>query len=1030
MSALPNSARETDLLRWVKNHPNQPFDPVMVVSATHTSDWQWQAVLAQMEELRRQTYINKVKQDPTGSTYWTITPRGENYLRALERFDAGDEDAFPPDWTRPGPVISGQLTTVPPQPTTEIAPPIIIKAFSAASIALNGTTKLTFTIRNPNQKIKLTGIQFIDVLPAGLVVSSPRDLVGSWPGGELTASDGSDRITLTGASLSPGESCSFQLNVTGISSGTKNNTTNKVSSIEGGAGGTASASLMVFPAAEMSQSESKTNTSEWFDRATIDRFSEQTRAVLNRANEIRIAGKRPAVSVFDLVNAFAEKEPDQLSGLTGLINIKEFGGLEFYSSLEGPPQEVAFEASWKFPPITQPVRLALIKARDKANELSSPLIEESHLLFGLLSLSEINHPLIQELNKRGVTPNKISFLTFSQTGPSTHVARDRWTTQDSLGYFPYAYAIYKFLTDKNTAPPLAISIQAPWGGGKTSMMRMIQGQLDPDSLKKIGLATAIAEKATIKDVQQELIKLSEDKAGTIAARESTRFQVPSIASEGERRVTIWFNAWKYESTAQVWAGLADSIVQQIGDRLGPVERELFWLRLRLRHIDATKIRDKIHAQLLSLFWEKWLGVLRVCIPGLVLSLSVAIAGKILQYKGWEALGWFGTLLTSVLTSVTGAAQWKKSESKVEKQPASFSLGECVEAPDYAKNLGFIHQVVEDLRRVFEIIPKKHLPMVIFIDDLDRCSPNKVSDVIEAVNLFLAGEFPDCMFVMGIDDEMVAAALNKAHSEVISKLPSYAKSASIGWRFMDKFVQLPFIVPPPTRAELKKYADSLLSEDSGEPAEIDIETRNKVTQVIENAGVNVNTPQQVVHEVTKEKSLSSQQQQVLREEVVVIQHMDRNIRAFSDEEKKIRDLLTASAADFSTNPRDIKRFVNVFRFYYFLRAAREARKDPVPSLSQLSRWILFSLKWPEAVRYLSRIQLAPNALSHPQFAALEKAGTESQSLDDWKKSAALALGMNADDNPWLSSQEMMRFFKSESGFAEAERLSASCGKGLW
>jgi hypothetical protein len=401
----------------------------------------------------------------------------------------------------------------------------------------------------------------------------------------------------------------------------------------------------------------------------------------------------------------------------------------------------------------------------------------------------------------------------------------------------------------------------------------------------------------------------------------------------------------------------------------------------------------------------------------------------LQHKGWESLGWIGTVLTSVLTSVTGAAQWKKSESKVEKQTAAFSLGECVEAPDYAQNLGFIHQVVEDLKRVFAIIPKKHLPMVIFIDDLDRCSPNKVSDVIEAVNLFLAGEFPDCMFVMGIDDEMVAAALNKAHSEVISKLPSYAKSASIGWRFMDKFVQLPFIVPPPTRDELKKYAESLFLKDSGEVA-IDIETRNKAAQVIENADIKGTAPQQVVQDVTKEKGLSPQQQQTLTEEVAVIQQMNRNIKAFSDEEKKIRNLLVASAADFSTNPRDIKRFVNVFRFYYFLRAAREARKDPVPSLSQLSRWILFSLKWPEAVRYLSRMQIAPNALSHPQFAALEKAGKESQSLEDWKKGAALALEMNAEDNLWLASQEMMHFFKAESRFDSAERLSASCGKGLW
>jgi hypothetical protein len=1024
MTALPNSAREIDLLRWVKSHPNQPFDPVMIVASTHTSDWQWQAVLAQMEELRRQTYLTKLKQDPAGSTYWTLTEKGNNYLRALERFEASPEN--PPSV----PTTSGQVINASDLRAPKLAPPVIMKAFGAASIALNGTTKLTFTIRNPNQKTKLTGIHFTDVLPAGLIVSSPRDLVGSWPEGEVTASAGSDRIILSGASLLPGDSCSFQLNVTGISSGTKNNTTSQVSSVEGGTGGTASASLLVYPATPVAHPPgNEAKASDWLDRATIERFSEQTRAVLKRAEQIRIVAKRPAVSLFDLMTALAEEGRNQLSDLADLINVHEFGGLEFYSSIEGPPQELAFEASWKFPSITQPVRLTLIKARNKADELSSALIDESHVLFGLLSLAETNHPLVQELNKRGITPDKIKFTTFSQSGPSTHVARDRWTTQDSLGYFPYAYAIYRFLTDKNTAPPLAISIQAPWGGGKTSMMRMIQGQLDPDSLKKIETRQPTSEKATIKDIQTELNKLSSDeKADTTGMGKPERFQVPPITSEGEHRVTIWFNAWKYESTAQVWAGLADTIVHQIGDRLRPVERELFWLRLRLRRIDAAKVRGKIHEQVLSRFWEKVPRMLWAYVVGPVLSLSVVFAGKIFQHTGLASLGWIGTILSPGLVSLIASAQWKKAESEVDNQPARLSLGEFVEAPDYGANLGFIHHVVEDLRKVFQVVPKKYLPMVVFIDDLDRCSPNKVSEVIEAVNLFLAGEFPDCMFVLGIDDEMVAAALNKAHSEVISKLPSYAKSASIGWRFMDKFVQLPFIVPPPTPAELKKYAESLFSEDSGETAAIDIDTRNKVTQMIENTAAKA--PQQVVQEVAKGKNLSTHQQQTLQEEVVVIQQMDRNIRAFSDEEQRIKNLLTTSAADFSTNPRDIKRFVNVFRFYYFLRAAREARKDPVPSLSQLSRWILFSLKWPEAVRYLLRIQLAPNTLSHPQFVALEKAGKESQSLDDWKKSAALALGMNADDNPWLSSQEMMRFFKTESGFVEAERLSASCGKGIW
>ena len=41
-----------------------------------------------------------------------------------------------------------------------------------------------------------------------------------------------------------------------------------------------------------------------------------------------------------------------------------------------------------------------------------------------------------------------------------------------------------FITHEQTGKPLCISIHAPWGGGKTSLMRMIQDKLDPMAVKE------------------------------------------------------------------------------------------------------------------------------------------------------------------------------------------------------------------------------------------------------------------------------------------------------------------------------------------------------------------------------------------------------------------------------------------------------------------------------------------------------------------------------------------------------------------
>jgi hypothetical protein len=122
--------------------------------------------------------------------------------------------------------------------------PSIAKAFGVSSVALNGTTSLTFTLANPNATA-LTGVAFTDALPPGLVVNTPNGLAGSCGGGTITAVAGSSSISLVGATLAGNGNCAFSVNVLGTTSGLKLNTTSAISSNEGGSGNQASAQLAV-----------------------------------------------------------------------------------------------------------------------------------------------------------------------------------------------------------------------------------------------------------------------------------------------------------------------------------------------------------------------------------------------------------------------------------------------------------------------------------------------------------------------------------------------------------------------------------------------------------------------------------------------------------------------------------------------------------------------------------------------------------------------------------------------------------------
>src|SRR3984885_5319101 len=137
----------------------------------------------------------------------------------------------------------GSSSSPPPPPAT--LPPLIGKAFGAGSVALNGSTTLTFNLSNPNTGLSLSGIGFSDTLPSGQVVGTPNGLTGSCGGGTITAAAGSSSVILSGSSLAATTSCTFAVNVTGTTSGTQTNTTSAVTSTEAGNGGTASASLIV-----------------------------------------------------------------------------------------------------------------------------------------------------------------------------------------------------------------------------------------------------------------------------------------------------------------------------------------------------------------------------------------------------------------------------------------------------------------------------------------------------------------------------------------------------------------------------------------------------------------------------------------------------------------------------------------------------------------------------------------------------------------------------------------------------------------
>jgi uncharacterized repeat protein (TIGR01451 family) len=151
----------------------------------------------------------------------------------------------------------------------------IAKAFSPNTILQGGTSTLVFELTQANFAIPggSVDIEFTDTLPAGLVVATPNGLDNGTcgvlsPGMVVHAAPGSNSIVLgghpvgplgdgTGVTLAdagnPGDTCTFSVNVTAMTSGAMVNTTgsgisggNLITSTNGNAG-TATLNVIVLP---------------------------------------------------------------------------------------------------------------------------------------------------------------------------------------------------------------------------------------------------------------------------------------------------------------------------------------------------------------------------------------------------------------------------------------------------------------------------------------------------------------------------------------------------------------------------------------------------------------------------------------------------------------------------------------------------------------------------------------------------------------------------------------------------------------
>jgi len=124
-------------------------------------------------------------------------------------------------------------------------------------------------------------------------------------------------------------------------------------------------------------------------------------------------------------------------------------------------------------------------------------------------------------------------------------------------------------------------------------------------------------------------------------------------------------------------------------------------------------------------------------------------------------------------------------------------------PVLQEGIELIKSLLENSKGIDE---NSDLKLVVFIDDLDRCTPEKATEVLESIKVFF--EMKGIVFVLGLSKEIIESAIDYKYKHL--------KPSFNGKDYLKKIIQVPFAIPSWTETEILKFTEALLEKNKDLP----------------------------------------------------------------------------------------------------------------------------------------------------------------------------------------------------------------------
>lgn len=284
-------------------------------------------------------------------------------------------------------------------------------------------------------------------------------------------------------------------------------------------------------------------------------------------------------------------------------------------------------------------------------------------------------------------------------GAGTSDAPIGWNDPDILDIKPLALALSRFVRNTHTAPPLTIAVTGPWGTGKSSLMNLIA-----EDLRLRGASP------------------------------------------------VWFNAWHHQKEEHILAALLENIRGQAIPPVWRLSGLLFRGRLLARRMgkDVVPLLFAI-ALVATLALAADLDKLKSSLVTLLVMIPTFNQGTVVQWFD-KVVGVGAGAIALLVLKAYGTLKLRPSELMA-------TLRGNAKLADFSAQLGFRYKFAKEFDAAGRALRTRSNPgLVIFIDDLDRCAPGNLMEVLESIN-FLATAGP-CFIFLGMDEPKVIEIVAK------------------------------------------------------------------------------------------------------------------------------------------------------------------------------------------------------------------------------------------------------------------------------